>query len=186
MSAPVGASLQFRYGEGLVAPNVLQAISALKGKDALVCFIDIENKMDRGEHPILPIRSAVIDNVWHIGSTVIVNLKLCGFAHAPDLNVFYKAVHANKLAPRNASPDAERGDGYWLFEQPGILKAVSISKQLKTWETIVEQLGRTSRFEHIPFFWGVLGLQRGQVIRCQSQESSCLGLTRSLVMLCTR
>ncbi len=121
MSAPVGAVIQFRYGMNIVGTSITGNPSTIRGQQALVCNLDVEHTVgSRGEHPVIPVRHVIIDRVWSTGSTIVVAIKMAGFAHATNMAKFREAFYTSPHPPKNA-PQAAEGGGLWCFHAPDAL-----------------------------------------------------------------
>lgn len=163
MAAPFGAVIQFRYEKSIVEDSIINATDQMHGQSALVCSLNVQDTFpdEGGQHAVIPIREVVIDRVWSVGSTIVVALRVYGFAHVSDLESFRKSFYVSQHPPRNADPKAESG-GKWFFEAPDELEAsIPHGVELSSWEAITQQLIAIPQFRREPFFWTVLGLKEG-------------------------
>ena len=98
MATPFGAVIQFRYGKSIVEDAIVNATEEMHGQSALVCSLDVERPIheEGGQHPMIPVREVLIDRVWSVGSTIVVALRVHGFAHVQDRDGFRGSFYASK------------------------------------------------------------------------------------------
>ena len=164
MAAPVGAQIQFRYGERLVGESIKSDIKGIRNSLGVVCNVNIDVKLDaKGTHPLTPVRGVIIERVWTTGSTISISIIMGEFAHAQDINRFttQASLHSGGQTPANADPDAEGGEGLWFFQIPTQPDTLSLNGEISTFERITMQLCDLSHLKKEPFFWTVLGLRQG-------------------------
>lgn len=181
MAAPFGALVQFRYGTSLVEKSIVNATDKMHGQSALVCSLNVEDTFhdEDGQHAVIPVREVEIDRVWSVGSTIVVALRVHGFAHVSDLDKFRRSFYASKHPPRNADRKAESG-GKWFFEAPDELEAsIPHGVELSSWEAIARQLIAIPKFRPEPFFWTVLGLKEGMAETLEADGTLVRGRIRS-------
>src|ERR1035438_7805777 len=96
LALPGGATIQFRYGEGILPSGLRENLSRnlLIGSRALLAYVDCASASRRSDDncPIIPCRYASLLGSSAIGSRFILELRLDEFAPCPDLEQFQKSA----------------------------------------------------------------------------------------------
>jgi hypothetical protein len=179
LALPRGASIQFRYGEGILPDGLrpLLANNAIVSARVLLAYVDCSPPARRPDNtcPIMPCRHASLVSSKKIGTRYFLELRLEEFAPCSDLEGFQKSVTGNRPHWVGVGVDAgvpEVPVGHWCLESAAGAQACSRSAEIGAWEGIVTQLKKAEAFRDEQLFFAVQGMSsRKSSGRIQPEDS---------------
>ncbi len=179
LAQPIGSTVQFRYSEQLLPDKIIKAVqeNKLKGSLALVGHIE---KRD-GICPIYPIRQVELKQAYQHGSTYSFEFIMGGFTYCEEpQNLADELAKEHDPSSEKIVPNIDKNDpnktvkGFFIFEAQDFQfdNHVKFTKSLIDWEKISNQLYKLKIFNNEPYFFTVVGLEKGQKVRSDVQECS--------------
>lgn len=158
LSAPVGAQVTFRYESDIVENSTLNGEPISKGDMGLVCHA---NMPEDGRGALVPVRFVYVKEVFRPGSTLVLELKMRGFAD-------YNGKSFDELALRNDEwrekyPNKEDGrlSGNFVFSIEND-EIVSETTDITKWESRTEDLHENGSLSQVYYFL-VAGIFKGNI-----------------------
>lgn len=161
LALPSGMSIQFRYGESLIAENLREELAAnrLHGSVVLLAYVDYTEayKKEGAICPVTPCRYATLTNSNRIGSKFFLTFKLGAFAKALESSVVDEMLSGN--SPKWMS--GEKGlevRGYSCFSTIAKPTFSESSVSVESWEALIRQLATHADFVEEPLFFVIEGV----------------------------
>ena len=165
LAMPQGTHLQFRYAKSWLDESTVAKIETrtICGEKAIISYID---QSKPGVTPrIVPCRLAVVRDVNILGHSFCIDLEVTKFAFAKNIESFQQEIR--KVDGGNLPHwDEEAGEpklyGKWFLELSDHFCDFSETDNLKEWENIVKELGKSEDFENknLDLFFHVVGIGR--------------------------
>jgi len=161
LALPSGMSIQFRYGQSLIAENLHEELAAnrLVGSVVMLAYVDYTEayKKEGATCPVTPCRYATLTNSSRIGSK---------FFLAFDLGPFAKTLQPPAVDEMlgNNSPKWTSGEnglevrGLSCFSTTAKPSLADSSPSVETWEALIRQLATRSDFAEEPLFFVIEGV----------------------------
>lgn len=161
VSAPIGAEIQFRYAEKLIAKSVWDNPKQFEETQGLVCNVDLD--VVGGPCTLIPVRQVLIKKIFKHGSTLSVAMQVQNIALTNNIANFTSEIYAKSgsMSPVNIelTDKAESSSGFFFFNVNDDVSSLSRVSTLTNWEKLTEVLLSQPGYKEEQFFWTVLGIK---------------------------
>lgn len=161
LALPSGMSIQFRYGQSLIAEDLREELAAnqLAGSIVLLAYVDSTDayKKEGVTCPVTPCRYATLENSSRIGSKFFLTFQLGAFAKSSPSSAVDEMLGNN--SPKWTS--GEKGlevRGFSCFSITAKPSLPESSPEVETWEALIRQLATRSDFKEELLFFVIEGV----------------------------
>jgi hypothetical protein len=161
LALPAGMSIQFRYGQSLIAENLREELAAnrLAGSVVLLAYVDYTDayKKESATCPVTPCRYASLTSSSRIGSKFFLAFELGAFAKTLQPPAVDEMLDNN--SPKWTS--GEKGlevRGLSCFSTTAKASLPDSSPSVEAWEALIRQLATGSDFSEEPLFFVIEGV----------------------------
>lgn len=175
ISAPIGATIQFRYSKHIVSKEIWDNPEDFQNKIGLVCSADLDHPGEKSL--IIPVRRVKIEKIFKHGSTLSLSMRVekivCLTKDVKDkAEILTKIESFTKVIDQNsggkvpicstAATHTEGMSGYFFFKYRGKTDVINelAGKSLTDWENLTAILLNQPGYLEEKFFWTVLGIEK--------------------------